>query len=197
MNKINDRILLGVIAGLGGNLVKTAIDEMSLKAKFSQRSFRSTAAGVWVARKKDADSVYGQLLGGILDFGMATLGGVGTVYMLSKTGRDSLVVKGLASGITFGATITALLSTLPTNRVKPKDAVSNLSYVASHAAFGLVATAVAAQLGAPSLFDAKPYNDNMLPTEKTTEELKQSAETRKNCVVKKNVTEVPESLPVH
>lgn len=65
MNQINDRIVLGILAGLGGNLVKTAIDEASLSLKLSQRSFRSTAAGVWVKRKRDADSVHGQVLGGL------------------------------------------------------------------------------------------------------------------------------------
>jgi hypothetical protein len=107
------------------------------------------------------------------------------------------VVKGLTSGITFGATISALLSTLPTNRVKPKDAVSNLSYIASHAAFGLVATAVAAQLGDPSLFDAKPSNGDLLPTKMTTEELRQSAGPGRNPVIKRNETEAPESYTVH
>lgn len=48
MKKIKDRILLGVVAGLCGNLIKTAVDEVSLRKKISQRSFRETASGVWV-----------------------------------------------------------------------------------------------------------------------------------------------------
>lgn len=68
MKKINDRILLGALAGLGGNLVKTAIDEVSLQAKLSQRSFRSTAAGVWVGKRRrggmDHDAFRGNLATG-------------------------------------------------------------------------------------------------------------------------------------
>ena len=54
MFKIKDRVTLGIISGSAGNLVKTIIDELSLKKKISQRSFRSTAAGVWVNKKSEA-----------------------------------------------------------------------------------------------------------------------------------------------
>lgn len=172
MNKIKDRVLLGVIAGLCGNLVKTAIDEVSLKKKISQRSFRETASGVWVSTQKEASSAKGQILGGLLDFGMGTLGGIGIVYLLSKTGRDHLVTKGLVSGITTGSAITALLSAFPQNKVRPKDAASNLSYMLSHAAFGLITTFVAAKLGDKSLYDSKPRNNYLEPTIKTSEQAK-------------------------
>jgi hypothetical protein len=168
MFKIKDRVVLGTIAGLCGNFIKTAIDEASLRKKISQRSFRETASGVWVSTQKEASNVKGQILGGLLDFGMGILGGVGTVYLLSKTGRDQLATKGLVSGITIGSTITALLSAFPQNKVRPKDAASNLSYMVSHAAYGLVTTFVAAKLGDPSLYDVKPHNNYLEPTTQTT-----------------------------
>lgn len=169
MLKIKDRVTLGVIAGLCGNLVKTAIDEISLRGKISQRSFRGTASGVWVSNKSEATSIKGQILGGILDFGTGVLGGIGTVYLLSKTGKDQLTTKGLVSGITIGSSITALLSAFPSNKVRPKDAASNLSYMVSHAAYGLVTTYVAAKLGDPLLYDPKPYNNYLEPTKRTTQ----------------------------
>ena len=168
MFKIKDRVTLGVVAGLAGNLVKTLIDEVSTKKKISQRAFRGTA-GAWVS-KKESTSTNGQLLGGLLDFGMGSLGGVGTVYLLSTTGKDHLVTKGLLTGISMGSLITFALAAVPTNKAKPKDAASNLSYLVSHAAYGLVTTFVAAKLGAPSLYDTKPQNNYLEPTSKTTEE---------------------------
>jgi hypothetical protein len=122
--------------------------------------------------KKQARSVKGQILGGLLDFGMGTIGGIGTVYLLSKTGRDQLITKGLVSGITLGSTVTALVSAFPQNKVRPKDAASNLSYMVSHAAYGLVTTYVAAKFGDPSLYDTKPQNDLLEPTIQTTEQAK-------------------------
>jgi len=170
--KIKDRVLLGVVAGLTGNLVKTLLDEVSLKKKISQRTFRETAAGVWVSKRSEATSSKGQLLGGLLDFGVASLGGIGMVQLFSKTGRDHVLTKGLVSGITVGSTVSAILSALPQNKVKPKDAASNLSYMLAHAVYGVVAAAVVTKLGDPSLFDSQPVNNYLYPTEPTTAEKK-------------------------
>ncbi|MEW6621996.1 MAG: hypothetical protein AB1420_02495 [Bacillota bacterium] len=172
MFKIKDRFVLGVVAGLAGNVIKMAIDEISIINKISQRSFRETAAGVWVSKKSEATNIKGHLLGGLLDFGMGILGGISSVYLLSKTGRDHITIKGITSGITMGSFITFVMGTLPKNQVRPTDAASNLSYMLSHAAFGLVTTTVAAKLGDPSLFDVKPQNDYLDPTEPTTEQIK-------------------------
>lgn len=157
---IKDRILLGAIAGVVGNIVKTAIDEVSLHLKISQRPFWSTAAGVWLPSKLQATSSKGRLLGEIMNLGMAILGGIGIVQMLTATGKDQIIIKGLTSGIAFGSGITALLSAMPTNKIRPKDAASNLSYMLSHAGYGLVATAIAARLGDPSLFTEKSPASN-------------------------------------
>lgn len=64
---IKDSVVLGVVAGLAGTAVKTVVDEISLRMKISQRSYRSTAAGVWVNKKSEADNIKGQLLGAIFD----------------------------------------------------------------------------------------------------------------------------------
>ncbi len=175
MFKIKDRVTLGILAGFAGNTVKTIIDEVSYKKKISQRSYRSTAAGVWVSKKSEATGIKGQILGGLLDFGMGALGGVGTVYFLSKTGRDHLLSKGFLSGITMGSLITFALGAIPQNQVRPKDAASNLSYMLSHAAYGIVTTAVAAKFGDSSLYDVKPQNNYLNPTFPTTEQTKSKA----------------------
>lgn len=163
--------MLGTVAGLAGGLVKTGIDEVSLRMGISQRPFREAAAGVWVAKKKDAKNSKGQVLGGLFDFGMSALGGIGITYLLSKTGRDHSTAKGTIFGIAMGSGITSALSILSANRVKPKGASSNLSYMVAHAAYGIVASTIVAKLGDPSLFDVEPINDYMKPTELTTEEM--------------------------
>ncbi len=163
-------MLLGVVSGLTGNLAKTLIDEVSHRKKISQRTFRETAAGIWVNKRSEATNYKGQLLGGLLDFGLASLGGIGIVKLFSKTGRDYVLTKGIISGITVGSTVTVLLSAFPQNKVKPKDAASNLSYMLAHAVYGVVTAAVVTTLGDPSLFDSKPMNNYLSPTEPTTEE---------------------------
>lgn len=170
MYKIKDRVLLGTLAGFTGDIVKTVIDDISNKKKLSQRSFRETAAGVWVKKGSEARSIKGQVLGGLLDLGMSIAGGIGTVYLLTETGRDHLITKGLISGIGLGSLIDFAIGTLPQNKIKPTDATSHLSYMVSHAAYGLVTTALVAKFGHPSLFDKQPANDYLEPTEITTEQ---------------------------
>lgn len=170
MFKIKDRVLLGVVAGLAGDIVKTAIDEISHKKKLSQRSFRETAAGVWLQKNSEVKSIKGQTLGGLLDLGMSLAGGIGTVYLLTETGRDHLLTKGLISGIGLGSFIDLAISSLPQNKIKPTDATSHLSYMISHALYGLVTTMMVAKLGHPALFDKQPVNDYVEPTVLTTEQ---------------------------
>ncbi|MFZ5942846.1 MAG: hypothetical protein ACOYVD_01965 [Bacillota bacterium] len=167
---IKDRFFLGIISGLAGNLAKNIIDEISVKKKISQRSFRSTAAGVFVSNKSETQNIKGQILGGLFDFGMGSMGGVFIVEFLSRRGRDHLIIKGIATGISMGSLITFILNALPSNKVKPKDAASNLSYMLSHAVYGLVTIFTASILGHKSIFDTKPTNDYIPPTFETTEE---------------------------
>jgi len=167
--KIKDRVVLGLVAGLVGNIVKTAIDEISLRHKISKRSFRETASGVWVSKRSEAVNQKGQILGGLFDFGMSSMGGIAIVYLLSKTGRDHVIPKGIISGVAFGSAITATISTLPNNKVRPKDAASNLSYMFAHAVYGVVTASVVSALGDSALFDVEPFNNNVPSGYITTE----------------------------
>lgn len=170
MKKIKDRMTLGIVSGLVGTILKIATDEVFLRTKISQRSFRETASGVWVSSRRQAKNLYGQLLGTIMDLGLGMVGSVAQVQILSKTGKNNLFTKGAFFGVTFGATITAMLSGFNTNKVKPKDSKSNLSYVISNTIFGLGTTYTAAVLGDESLWDAPPANNYIQPTTPTTAE---------------------------
>ncbi|MDR3584500.1 MAG: hypothetical protein P4L59_04160 [Desulfosporosinus sp.] len=174
MKKINDRIYLGMLSGFAGFIALNLIDIASSKMGISQRSYPTTAAGVWVPSRRQAEKWQGQLLGTLMNVGLSMVAGVSVVKMLTSFGRDKLVPKGIFFGITFGSIITAILSGLSHNKVKPKDASSNLSYLLSHAAFGLVSIFTAAKIGDDSLFDTPPQNDYSKPTIKTTEQIKGS-----------------------
>lgn len=172
MKKIKDRIFLSILAGGLGTVLLTAVDVISSRLGISQRSYRTTAAGVWVSSRRQAETWQGQLLGAIMNIGLSMVGAFGLIGLLSKYGRDKLVLKGLFFGTTFGAVVNAILSGLVNNKVKPKDAASNLSYLASNAIFGVTTALVASKLGHESLFDAQPQNDWVKPTGKTSEEEK-------------------------
>ena len=94
------------------------------------------------------------------------------IKRMSQSGRDKILSKGIVSGITMGAIATALPSLAPQNKVKPKDAASNLSHVFSNIIYGLLTTVAAAKIGHESLYDVPPLNDYLQPTEQTSEQQK-------------------------
>ena len=173
MQKIKDRDTLSIVSGMIGLAGLMLTDEVSQKAKLSKRSFRQAAAGVFVS-KKEARNARGQLLGVIMNSAVSVLGANYIIKRMSQDGRDKLISKGISSGIIFGAIATVIPNLAPWNKMKPKDATSNLSYVFSNIVFGLLTTFSAAKLGHDSLFDTPPQNDYLKPTEQTSEQLKES-----------------------
>jgi len=174
MEKIKDRQYLGGIAGLVGGLCMVIVDRISYSMGLSKRLYAETSAGVWVGSKRQAKSSSGHILGTIMTLALAMMGGAVKVGILTKSGRDKILPKGLMFGISFGAIITGLTSGFAMNKVKPKDANSNLSYVAASGIYGMVTAFLISKLGDDSLFDAKPQNDYIKPTIPTGEEKKQN-----------------------
>ncbi|GAB6154269.1 hypothetical protein JCM17380_30190 [Desulfosporosinus burensis] len=76
MRKINDRIYLGMISGTVGLITLTLIDAISSRIGISQRAYRTTASGVWVSSRRQAEKWEGQLLGVIMNLGLCMVGGV-------------------------------------------------------------------------------------------------------------------------
>ena len=162
-------IVTGFI-GLAGTML---VDGFSRRANISKRSYREAAAGMFVS-KSETRNLRGQILGVVMTSAVSILGARYIIKDMSKSGRDKIIPKGILAGITIGAIATVIPNIAPENKVKPKDAVSNLSYVFSNMVYGLLTTFAAAKLGHDSLFDVSPQNDYLKPTEKTTEQIKES-----------------------
>ncbi|NLI93108.1 MAG: hypothetical protein GX434_13250 [Peptococcaceae bacterium] len=169
MLKIKDRDTLSIVSGLIGLAGMTFADGISREFSISKRSYREAAAGMYVS-KNEAISFKGQALGLIMNSAVSILGANYIIKRLSQNGRDKLLPKGIMSGIAIGAIATVIPNVVPKNRVKPKDATSNLSYVFSNIVYGMLTTFAAAKLGHDSLFDTPPQNDYLKPTEKTSEQ---------------------------
>lgn len=172
MRKIKDRITLSMAAGIIGAISGLIVDSIFYFSGKSKRSWPTTAAGIWVSSRKDAESLIGQLLGITMAIGMSMLGSFSFVNLLCKYGRDKILLKGLFFGMSFSSMIHATIGGIVNQKLKPTDAISNFSYLLSGSIYGLATAVAASQLGHESLFDAPPKNDYIKPTEKTSEELK-------------------------
>jgi len=96
--KTKDRMLLGIIAGGLVFIVQSSFDYMSVKGGISKRSYWTTAAGVWVNSRRQADKWNGQLLGAWMTFGLNLINGIFMVWMFTKAGLNKWALKGATNG---------------------------------------------------------------------------------------------------
>ncbi|MCL6449227.1 MAG: hypothetical protein K6U04_13950 [Armatimonadetes bacterium] len=168
MKKITDRFWLGVISGLGGNLAKTAVEQIFVRAGYTEATAVNKAAGIFL-KKGDATSPYGKAVGLIADNMIAAGLGVSCVYWLTLMGRDKYLLKGSLLGAAEWSIIYGVLSRLGATSVypveKPHDA---LICFLSHLTFGAVKMAMVANLGDKRLFHPKNLTQK-LNTEETAE----------------------------
>ena len=171
MKKINNPVYLSLISGVAGWLAFILTDIIFVKKGISKRSYQTIAAGIILPSRRKAESWPGEFLGVLIEVGICMVGGIAMVKMLTKYGRDKLVLKGLFVGLTFGKAVTTILNIISNKKVIPNDTTSNILYVISHAAFALASVFTATKLGDDSLFDTPPQNDYSKPTEKTTKQI--------------------------
>lgn len=155
MKKITDRLLLGVIAGLGGNIAKIAVERLCIRTVGFNESGAIKAAGIFL-KERDISSAYGRIVGNIGDNMIAAGLGITCVYWLTIMGKDHYFIKGAGLGAAEWTVLYGVFSKMGATSIyptKPKDAL--VSFV-SHLAFGAVKMIIAVNLGDDRLF--KPKN---------------------------------------
>jgi len=154
MAKIKDRVILGAIAGLGGNLIKTIIGRSAMKMGLAELNGRERAAGMLVPGHKIA-TTQGRMIGYIADNVIASILGVATVYALSITGKDKAITKGTLSGQAAWTLFYGMLGSMGATKVGPVSPKTVLVELVAHTAYGATTAYLVTKLGDPSLFDGR------------------------------------------
>jgi hypothetical protein len=150
MQRIKDRLFLGLIAGLGANLIKEAIAETGIHSGLTKYSCRRMIPLI-LLNKKEARTWKGWALGTTTDMTIAGLTGILITYTLSFTGKDYSRLKGIiVSNGLLDQLFNAFSMTLPQVKKEPN---SNLICRGIHAIFGITAAFIITSLGHPALFD--------------------------------------------
>jgi len=151
MKKITDRFLLGIIAGLGGNVAKCPLETAFVKWGDYKSTGKQKAAGIFL-KKSDIDTPYGSAVGAIGDYLIAAGLGISCCYFLTFMGRDKYLLKGAALGAAEWTALYGVMSRLGATAIfpiKPKDAL--IAFLA-HCVFGITKMAIVANLGDSRLF---------------------------------------------
>lgn len=154
MKRITDRFLLGVIAGLGGNISKIAVERLCIKLFGFKETGAKKAAGIFL-ENKDIDTVPGRIVGNLADNMIASILGVSCVYCFTLMGKDHYLIKGAGLGAAEWAAMYGVLSKMGATSIYPTSAKDGLISFVSHLAFGATKTIIAINLGDERLFNPK------------------------------------------
>jgi hypothetical protein len=178
MKKIKDRIVLGVVSGLIGNLAKEIVSETMIKYKFGKKDGIAVAAGIFVPtrRKTKKLTAKSKIIGMAADNIISAILGVANVYLLSLTGKDHRMTKGMVTGHFAWTTMYGVLSRMGATSAYPLREDDDLNGLINHSIFGLVTSEVAFRLGDPSLFKTElkalrnPEPNNHLAADQTEQQ---------------------------
>lgn len=151
MLKIKDRVTLGIVAGILGNLVKQGLSFLFKELGLIKITAPDKAGGMFVSKRK-VKKPMGSVLGIIADFCIACKLSILLVYILSGTGKDNHILKGLSLGSSAWAIMYGFLSRIGGtgfNIIRPRDSLSGF---VTHTVFGVAVAQLIVTLGDDSLF---------------------------------------------
>ncbi|MEW5898094.1 MAG: hypothetical protein AB1652_02840 [Bacillota bacterium] len=152
--KIKDRLLLGVVAGMGGNLIKLSIGVIAKRKGFAEINGPEKAAGMLIPPHRLGDPI-GKAAGYLADSVVASIIGILFTYALSVTGKEKAALKGALIGQASWAALYGALATMGATQAQPVSPKTVLSELVGHTAYGAATAYLIAQLGDPDLFTGK------------------------------------------
>lgn len=151
MKKINDTIMLGIAAGLTGNLLKNIWDQVSIKAGLSKTSYPTIAGNLFLTQKQSQTKL-GRAMGWLTDAAIGAGLGVGYVSVLRLTGKDHAYTKGVGYGHGAWALFLGGTNKLKVTPTLPKDPKTLMSFYVGHTLYGLGLALIATTMGDQNLF---------------------------------------------
>ncbi len=110
MFKIKDRILLGTLSGASASFVARIVNRYSHSKGLTDIRYNPLAARLFLPENKIKNTP-GILLGAIVNNVNTAATGVFLTYLLSATGKDNAVLKGMGTGAFLWVLVDGLIST--------------------------------------------------------------------------------------
>ncbi|HOP69058.1 MAG: hypothetical protein WBK48_06835 [Dethiobacteria bacterium] len=150
MVKIKDRIVLGIASGLLCSIPGRLFNKMQRILGLTDLTYEQQAASIFVHRNQ-LDTAPSKIVGYVTNQFLAASLGVVTAYLLSATGRDSALVKGVGVSLTYWMLLEGLTRRLGL-ALPSRRATSPFLSLLNHVIFGAFCGPVTAMLGDDRLF---------------------------------------------
>lgn len=135
---LRDRILAGTIAGMLATLVKDIPNYILWKMGIVDYLYFHLAASALI-RPEDVDTLWGLVLGLVVDIITGGTIGLLIIFLFKATGRDYWWYKGLIAGNLIWLWGLGITINLGFARIVPIDPVFRLTSLIEHQIFGLLA----------------------------------------------------------
>lgn len=151
--KIKDRMFLGTVSGVIGNMAKEIVSGILIRNGMGKRSGPDMACGIFLNRGQMLHKRRkNKLVGFITDNAIGAILGVLNTYTLSYTGKDHYLLKGLGSGHLAWVSLFGFLTGMGGSSKHPMSVDDNFNAFISHGVYGLVTNLAIVQLGDEGLF---------------------------------------------
>ncbi|MHB8124612.1 MAG: hypothetical protein ACYDEJ_03045 [Desulfitobacteriaceae bacterium] len=153
MFKIKDRILLGAISGTLSAYVARIINRFNYKKGLTDIRYNPMAAELFL-RKKASKSAQGVLLGAIINNINVAVNGIALTYLLSATGKDYKLLKGMGAGAFSWIMVDGLMGSQML-KIKSRKPLGPAVHLLEHLFYGALSSILITRLGDESLFPPK------------------------------------------
>lgn len=171
MNKIRDRVILGLACSLIAGVVPKVTNAIEYKARLTDIRVNQPAASLFLPKREaKANTTQGKIIASLVNNSMGAITGTIITYILSVTGRDKAMIKGAGMGALQWIGIYGFLSRLGLIVEGNKRWTSILSFI-DHTALGALTGLLVSKLGDDSLFpDKRVKQGEKLPMVAITEQ---------------------------
>lgn len=150
MKRISDRILLGIVTGIICGIPGRVVNDLEYHSGLTDIKYGQMASSLFMPKNK-VNTKEGIIIASITNHTMISITGVLITYLLSATGRDKAMVKGMGVTSSIWVAIFGLASRFNLTLTSKKPLSSILSFI-DHAIFGALCGIFAAKVGDDTLF---------------------------------------------
>lgn len=143
--------MLGVASGIIGSLPFRFINNWENKLGLTDLKYSERAASVFAGGKKSENLLINQFMGRFINDFFVSSTGVAVSYLLSLTGRDYAMLKGIGVTATQWLVLTSLFSATGIT-AKSKTKWGEALFLADHILYGALVGKMVSKFGDESLF---------------------------------------------
>ena len=137
MLKFQDKITLGVFAGVIANIIRNTIGFITYFSGIKEYHIWHFAASAYLT-KEEVNTFWGMLLGMFTDYAIACFLGIFTVYFLLMVGIKNYILKGIIVGTGAWLLIFTLVVRFEISKIAPITPLESIVFFFNHLLIGIL-----------------------------------------------------------